>query len=358
MSSLPHPNVPNWLKEAKAAIKDLGAQNAKIYWADFLLSIGVGYTFAFFFFQLPGLSITRIACFIPAAFLIFRASSFAHEIVHLPPGELKAFRVVWDLLCGVFLLFPSFAYSHHLDHHRCDSYGTDRDGEYLPFGSEPPTTILYFFMMTLVWPLLVIVRFLILTPLSFLYPPLRRWLLTRFSSFGIANFRHTLAITPATPLRYWAFLDFACFARTWTPVVLVTMGKMEWTRIALMYLMAVTILTLNFVRTLCLHMYINRNEEMSYFGQLRDSITLPNNVMIAEWFIPLGLRYHALHHMFPQLPYHALGEAHRRLMATLPAGSDYHGTVRPSIWFVLCQLFKNSWASKQAEVRNAAPGDA
>ncbi len=39
---------------------------------------------------------------------------------------------------------------------------------------------------------------------------------------------------------------------------------------------------------------------------------------------PVGLRYHALHHLFPFLPYHNLGKAHARLIARLPAGSPYH----------------------------------
>jgi fatty acid desaturase len=33
------------------------------------------------------------------------------------------------------------------------------------------------------------------------------------------------------------------------------------------------------------------------------------------------LRYHAIHHLLPGLPYHALGEAHRRLIAAMPDGT-------------------------------------
>jgi len=37
----------------------------------------------------------------------------------------------------------------------------------------------------------------------------------------------------------------------------------------------------------------------------------------------VGLRYHALHHLMPSLPYHSLGEAHRRLRVHLEPGSTF-----------------------------------
>ncbi len=346
-------DVPPWLKEAKAAVLDLAVPNPVIYWGDLLMTIGVGYGCALGFLDLPGVSWLRALLFIVAVFAIFRASSFVHEIVHLHNGRLRSFQIAWDLLCGIPILFPSFAYAHHLDHHRCDSYGTDRDGEYLPFGVDPPRTIGYFMLLTLVWPFLVVLRFMILTPLSFLYPPFRPWLLERFSSFGIVNFRHRLAITSSTPLGYWTFLDLACCLRTWCPLVLVGLGIFEWTRVALMFLIAASVLSLNFIRALCLHHYLSDEGQLSYLGQLQDSITLPGNAIVTELFVPLGLRYHALHHLFPQLPYHVLGRAHRRLMKELPAGSDYHQTVRSGIGAVFAQFWKNTWHKpKQARANS------
>jgi fatty acid desaturase len=41
---------------------------------------------------------------------------------------------------------------------------------------------------------------------------------------------------------------------------------------------------------------------------------------------PVGLRYHALHHYLPSLPYHSLGMVHRQLLAELPVDSAYRRT--------------------------------
>ena len=38
---------------------------------------------------------------------------------------------------------------------------------------------------------------------------------------------------------------------------------------------------------------------------------------------PVGLRYHALHHLFPTLPYHNLKAAHEYLLVHLPPESPY-----------------------------------
>jgi fatty acid desaturase len=48
----------------------------------------------------------------------------------------------------------------------------------------------------------------------------------------------------------------------------------------------------------------------------------PPNRLAPIW-APVGLRYHALHHLLPSLPYHSLGEAHRRLMGGAGHGSTY-----------------------------------
>ncbi len=48
-----------------------------------------------------------------------------HELVHLPKEGFRGFRVVWNLLCGIPFMIPSFMYYPHVDHHRRKSYGTE-----------------------------------------------------------------------------------------------------------------------------------------------------------------------------------------------------------------------------------------
>jgi fatty acid desaturase len=54
---------------------------------------------------------------------------------------------------------------------------------------------------------------------------------------------------------------------------------------------------------------------------------------------PLGQRYHALHHVFPSIPYHWLGVAHRRLMRQLPADNPYRKTVRKGLIKALIEMW-------------------
>jgi len=42
---------------------------------------------------------------------------------------------------------------------------------------------------------------------------------------------------------------------------------------------------------------------------------------------PVGLRYHALHHWIPSLPYHNLGRAHRLLVSVLSPDAPYGATI-------------------------------
>jgi fatty acid desaturase len=79
--------------------------------------------------------------------------------------------------------------------------------------------------------------------------------------------------------------------------------------------------------------------------QMLDSVVMDNDSLLAILINPLGLRYHATHHLFPSLPYHNLRTAHKRLMAQLPADSPYRQTVERSVWAVLFDLVRRARAN-------------
>ena len=108
----------------------------------------------------------------------------------------------------------------------------------------------------------------------------------------------------------------------------------------------------NNVRTLGAHRFTNDGRELTFVEQLLDSVNYPKFSIIAEMWGPVGLRYHALHHLFPSLPYHNLGQAHELLMAELPADSPYRQTNSDSLW----QSLKRLWtAACESRTRQTAP---
>jgi fatty acid desaturase len=81
---------------------------------------------------------------------------------------------------------------------------------------------------------------------------------------------------------------------------------------------------LNQIRTLAAHLWENDGEQMTVTAQYLDSTNVPPPALLTPLWAPVGLRFHALHHLLPSLPYHSLGEAHRRLLAQLGKDSTYN----------------------------------
>lgn len=85
---------------------------------------------------------------------------------------------------------------------------------------------------------------------------------------------------------------------------------------------------------------------MSHEDQLLDSTDIVGDSICTEALCPVGTRYHALHHLFPAMPYHNLQEAHLRLRASLPPDSEYHRCVRPSLFHAIGDLISQIWSEK------------
>lgn len=342
---------------ARVLIAELQNPRPAIYWTDLLVTLLVGYGSAAVYLGIPeylwfpefggarfsgwGSPIWRLVAFLVAGAALYRAALFVHEIVHFHPRQMELFSAAWNGLVGVPLLIPSFLYESHRSHHNTHEYGTERDGEYLPFGKSPRQQIAWFLLQIFVQPLFILCRFAVLAPLSHLDRRLRRWTLERASSLVI-DFRYRRAGFGAVPSSRVVVLESVCCVWANTVAVLVVTGVIPWFWLPQVYLLAAFGVLLNHLRTLAAHRYLSDGEAMSFDEQLGDSTTIAGGGLWTAVLCPLGLRYHALHHLFPRLPYHNLGAAHRRLWSGLPDDSPYRATVYASWFAVIRELLAHA----------------
>jgi fatty acid desaturase len=349
------------LSEARRIVGEYFTPNPWIYWPDFLLS----WTIGILCFQLVDFPqwVTadtawhwpiRIVCFIISSLLIYRCSLFIHELVHIRAGEFTAFRFVWNLLCGIPFLIPTFVYYTHLDHHRRKHYGTKEDGEYIPLARLPRWQILFYSSQVLVIPALAIFRFGVLTPLTWISPKIRNWVHKHASSMIMdptyirpLPTKKTLQIMRIQEIGVFLFIWFMAIRMFWAGGLLFK-EPLPASFLPHAYLTGLFIVGINALRTLGAHRWTHLGErEMTFVEQMLDSINYPKNPLIGGLWAPIGLRFHALHHIFPTMPYHALAEAHRRLMRDLPADSPYRQCQADSLHEVIATLWRRARESEK-----------
>ena len=339
------------LAQARTIVGQSFRPRPVIYWTDLLVSWTIAMV-AFHAVQAAALGWpARVACFIVSSLLIYRCSLFIHELMHLPEDTMPLFRRAWNLLCGAPFLIPSFVYLTHVDHHRRKHYGTDHDGEYLPLSSRSPWHIVGYLAQSLVIPVLAVIRFGVLTPMTWFNTPLRDWV-HRHASSMIIDPSYLRPLPTKKALRQIRWQEFCVWGYIMIFGVLIYRGAFHngvvnpWVLLQA-YLTGVFIVTVNAVRTIGAHRWLNKPEhEMTFVEQMLDSVNYDRGWLPAIW-APLGLRYHALHHIFPSMPYHALGAAHRRLMDGLPQDSPYRQTVSHSLWAELVSLWNRAAASQR-----------
>jgi fatty acid desaturase len=317
------------IKELTLVVQDLQKPRPATFWTDLIccvliIIIGV-YLSAPFPENFVAHPVQAFAGFVAAAFALFRASYFNHELAH-HSHQLSGFELVWNLLIGGPLLFPSFLYSDHRNHHSNEAFATKRDAEYLPEHLRNARGALALLVLAFVLPLIYIARFAVLVPAGWIFPAVRHWVDVRASSLGLLGLSRR-AVPTATELKALRRQELGCCCYALTAAALLLTGIVPVHLAVHIYSIIVCMLVLHGMRIMVGHRY--RADEAGThdrIAQVEDSFNFPKSGPITKLFLPVGFHLHALHHLFPNIPYHNMAEAHRRIAAFVPSNSAYHKT--------------------------------
>jgi fatty acid desaturase len=333
------------IRAAADLTRDLTAPNAKIYWTDFLASSVMGYG-ALYAAVTAETLFALVAFAVVAILALYRAGSFIHEVTHIKHAAVPGFRLGWNAIIGIPMLVPSFMYEGvHSLHHARTRYGTAQDPEYLPLALMKKGKLAFFLVVSLLAPVVLILRYAVIAPLSAIVPPLRTLVTERLSALAI-NPEFTRKPAEGELRRFWIVQETAASIWAITLVVLLITGVIPLYAFAIFMVVASGVAVLNQVRTLVAHLWENEGEVMSQTGQFLDSVNVPPPAYLPALWAPVGLRYHAIHHLLPGLPYHSLGEAHRRLTQHLGLDSTYTQANYNSLSGLLGRLIRGDTKGK------------
>jgi fatty acid desaturase len=268
---------------------------------------------------------------ITASMALYRSAVFIHEVSHFGNRpELRSWVWGWRLLAGMPLMLPSFLFELHPEHHSRATYGTDADGEYF----APHQTLAQQIGLAVVYavggPVGLAVRFGVIAPLSWVIPPVARikwrWLSALAVRRGFSA--DDQPDQSSFICRRWFVEEALVCAWVWAALAAAAVSPVARTAMVCFAVAFTPALLLNGLRVIGAHRYTGGGSG-GRLDQFRDAIDYEQRFGLAELWAPTGLRLHAIHHLFPRLPYHALPEARRRLASTWDcAGSTEHSLLQ------------------------------
>jgi fatty acid desaturase len=280
--------------------------------------------------QQPAASPLGLLATFGAVLAMLRAVTFIHEIAHRA-REIPGFEAIWNAFVGLPMGVPSLLYvASHPGHHRTRQYGTPADPEYAPLARWGTGRRILFVAASGLAPLLLALRWGVVGPLSLLVPGLRRLSVARLSTLAI-NPGYLRDAPTGAERRRWLVQEASAAAIVWSVGLALAADLVPAAVVARWIIVVGGVFLINQLRTVMAHRYALDGRSVDDRGQLLDSVTLPEHSLFAPLIAPLGLRFHALHHWAPGIPYHDLGRVHRQLRAEAAPDDAYARTLAPDL---------------------------
>lgn len=337
-----HPTQPHSLSAARHSLADLFQPDPKRFWAELLGNAAIGWgSIALAITNVGGLAGSSVAVLV-AVFSLHRATTFLHELSHLNDRALPHVRLGWNVLWGLPFLLPSWLYERmHLDHHRRRIYGTTHDPEYLPLASMRPLVIVGLGSMGIFLPVVLLLRFMVLTPLAWLIAPVRRLVDARFSTLA-TNPKWVMPAPDAVLHRRMRRDEVIAFVMTWSLAIA------AWGQLISVRTLAVPLLVMfgavicNQFRAMAAHRFERDGTEGNEMTMFADCLNVETENPLERLLLPMGVGLHALHHFAPAIPFHNLRRAHRRLRAGLTANPTYGSAQSDGLMRTLGRLLRTA----------------
>ena len=166
-------------------------------------------------------------------------------------------------------------------------------------------------------------------------------MLEKISSFSIdPNYKRTRSSLNAVDM--WQAQEIATCLYGWFFILLMLEGVLPYKIFGLWLITFGLVFFINSLRTLAAHCYrYSGDEVLGISEQLLDSVNIPNSFLGVLW-APVGLRFHATHHLIPEMPYHSLGKTHQRLREQFSKKNLYLQTNSNGLLSTLARLWRES----------------
>jgi fatty acid desaturase len=352
-TAVPGPPTAIYDEQAHRLVRDLHTPAARVFWTDLISIAALSWCAFFIAIALKPFSPGMLAALVIGSFAFYRGLCFIHEITHARPGALPGFENAWNLVFGVPLLLPSFVYvGVHQDHHGLGTYGTKQDPEYLPFTQSKWVPVSFLAHSVLI-PAFLVLRFVVLLPAAFAFPKFHRRLVVHASALSMnLHYRRAINSSLLRKIYKWEIVILVYWGSVLT---LMAARILPWRALAIWYSITAFVSLVNALRALGAHTYESAGQPLDRTAQLLDTIDTPGRFWTELW-APVGLRYHAVHHYFPGIPYHNLPEAYRRLTRGLPGTAPYRQTSSPGLLHSLHTLYSKAGRVREARARTAQAG--